>query len=109
MARLGTVTFSGTSGNEYKFNTYSLGTVFKKGLSAVYVITRRCQPMSAGPFRHKRIGLGQTADLRKPMAEPEKSQATALRANCICVYGEKDEAARLRIQQDLANSVERSV
>lgn len=101
MARLGIITFAGKSGNEYKFNAYSLGTAFKKGLSAVYIITRRWQHESKGPFKHRRIRMGQTDDLREPLAEEAKS-LIKLRANCICVHSEKDETARLAIQQDLA-------
>jgi hypothetical protein len=100
MARLGIITFAGKSGIQYKFNAYSLGTAFKKGLSAVYIITRRWQHESKGPFKHKRIRLGQTDDLRQPLAEEEQS-LVKLRANCICVHSEKDQAARLVIQQDL--------
>jgi hypothetical protein len=101
MAKLGVIRFAGKSGTQYRFNAYPLGTAFKKGMGAVYVVTRRRQVEPDGAFTHKQMYLGQTDDLRQPLTGQGASLADR-GANCICVHGEKDEAARLGIQQDLA-------
>lgn len=100
MPRLGTITLPGRSGGQYKFNAYALGTAFKEGLSAVYVLTRRTHRQALGRFRHKPLHVGQTADLRQPLELPAGA-LTASGANCICVHREQDETARAAISLDL--------
>jgi hypothetical protein len=100
MPRLGTLTLPGRSGGQYKFNAYALGTAFKEGLSAVYVLTRRTHRDSVGRFRHKPLLIGQTANLRQPLELDARTMA-ASGANCICVHREQNETARAAIRQDL--------
>jgi hypothetical protein len=100
MNKIGTVKFSGKSGNRYKFNAYSLDTVFKKGFSGVYVVTQRKQGESKSGFVHKRICTGQSDDLHQSLTSDEKP-FSARGANCICVHAEKDKDIRQRIEQDL--------
>ena len=100
MARLGVVSFTGKSGILYKFNVYPLGTAFKKGLCAVYVVTRRKQLKSGATFSHKRIRTSQSEDIRQPLSDKGES-LVARGANCVCVHGEKNRAVRLGIQHDL--------
>ena len=103
MAKLGIVKFAGNSGTRYRFQTYPLGTAFKKGVAAVYVVTRRRQVEPDGAFAHKRICLGQTDDLSRPLPDQGEPLAS-LGANCVCVHGEKSKDARLGIQQDLTRT-----
>ena len=100
MGKLGIVRFTGKSGDQYKFNAYPLQAGFRKGLGAVYVVTQRRQVESSGAFKHRKICMGQTGDLRESLAGEGESLA-ARGGNCVCVHGEKDEAARMQIQQDL--------
>ncbi len=101
MNKLGTIKFSGKSGERYPFVAYSLETVFDKAFSGVYVATRRKEGKSKKGFVHKRICTGQSDDLRQSLASVEPSFSER-GANCICVHAENDQAARQKIEQDLA-------
>ena len=100
MARYGAINIAGKSGAPYKFQVYSLDTVFKRHRPAVYVVTRRRQMPDTGVFRHRRIGIDQTDDLRQLLAQ-NSSFFGVPGANCICVHDETDARARLAIQKDL--------
>jgi len=100
MPSLGTVTLSGKSGVMYKFRAYPVGTVFKKGFAAVYLLTQRTPRQTTGAVRHKPLFLGQSADLRiDDSAATNASQRAA--ANCICVHAEQNGDTRTGIEQDL--------
>lgn len=103
MPSLGTFTLAGKSGKGYKFRAYPLGTVFKKGFAAVYILTQRTSREATGAMRHKPLYLGQSSDLRQLDAGPDKA-ARGAAANCICVHGEKQESERLGIQEDLVET-----
>jgi hypothetical protein len=94
------VTFTGKSGSQYQFRAYPLGTTLQEDTGGVYIFTRR-QAKPGGRFTHRRVLLGQTDDLRQPLAQADGSSMMR-GANYICVHGEKDEATRLGIHQDLA-------
>ncbi|HUT61658.1 MAG TPA: hypothetical protein VNA25_27785 [Phycisphaerae bacterium] len=100
MSKLGTVRFSGKSGARHAFAAYPLETVFARGVSGVYVVTRRKPGKSKKGFVHKGICTGQSDDLRQSLASDERS-FSARGANCICVHTEKDKGARQKIEQDL--------
>ena len=101
MNRLGTVKFSGRSGARYAFAAHPLETVFARGVSGVYVVTRPKQGKSRKGFMHKRICTGQSDDLRQLLTGDERS-FSARDANGICVHAQKDKGARQMIEQDLA-------
>ncbi|MDD4891324.1 MAG: hypothetical protein PHU85_15490 [Phycisphaerae bacterium] len=100
MARFGAVDIEGKSGSAYKFIAYSLDTVFRRHRPAVYVVTRRRQVVDTEAFKHRRIGVDQTGDLRRLLAESSGFHGVP-GANCICVHDELDKDARLAIQKDL--------
>jgi hypothetical protein len=101
MAKLEIVTFTGISGNKYKFNVYQWGTNFKVDYGAVYFVTKRTQS-SDGGYSHTRIYVGQTEDLSIRFDNHHKQDCfDRHNKNCICVYGEQDENNRLLIEQDL--------
>jgi len=100
MSRLGTVKFSGKSGSRYLFEAYPLETVFEKGCSGVYVVTRRRAAGSGTGFVHRRICTGQSDDLRRPVTGHGTSWS-ARGANCICVHVEEDKDIRQQVKQDL--------
>ncbi len=97
------VTFSGKSGEKYRFQVWSLDTKFKP-LPAVYMVTRRAQ--EGGTYNrasHEIIYIGQTANLADPFAT--EAQFTCFHkhgANCICVLPVSDEARRIASEEDLA-------
>jgi hypothetical protein len=100
MSKLGTVSFSGTSGERYAFAAYPLETVFKKGFTGVYVLTQRKEDKSGIGFMHRRICMGQGDGLRHRPAGDDASFSES-GANCICLHTERDKNARQRIEQDL--------
>jgi hypothetical protein len=103
MAKLGTVTFTGVSGNRYEFSAYPWRTSLKKDYGAVYFVTKRNQK-SDGIY-HARIYVGQTDDLSTRFDGHHKQPCFDVHnANCICIYGELDEDSRLAIEQDLIDN-----
>lgn len=100
MIKLGTVKFSGLSGNRYAFTAYPMETVFDAPLSGVYIVTRRSHGKAEGGFAHKRLRMGQSDKLRQLLTRAEQS-LSAKGANCICVHAETDKDASLKIEQDL--------
>ncbi|MFA7682413.1 MAG: hypothetical protein WCX61_05290 [Candidatus Peribacteraceae bacterium] len=100
-AKIGTVTFTGKSGNTYEFGIYLIDTSFKKNYGAVYFITRRYKKTDGG-HSHKEIYVGQTSDLSERFDDHHKWDCFVKNgANCACIYGEGNELVRLRIEQDL--------
>lgn len=102
MPSLGTITMRGKSGKTYEFRAYPIKTVFKEGLSGVFILTRRTYREATRSKRHKPLILGHNANLRK--SNVDTTDPLYSDANCICILAEKDESARLEIHQDLALS-----
>lgn len=101
MAKYGTITFRGTSGNQYEFTAYSWDTGFKENYGAVYFITKRSQK-SDGGYSHMRIYVGQTDDLSTRFDDHHKDSCFRRNnANCKCIFGEQNENNRLAIEKDL--------
>ncbi|NQV36494.1 MAG: GIY-YIG nuclease family protein [Candidatus Marinimicrobia bacterium] len=108
MAKLSTVTFAGESGTEYSFNIHPWGTSFKKDYRAVYFITERTQNQD-GEYFHTLIYVGHTGDLSTRFDNHHKQVCfNKYNKNCVCVYEEKDEDTRLKIEQDLINNYDPS-
>ena len=104
MSKLGTITFTGSSGTEYEFNVYSWGTNFKKDFGAVYFVTKRSKKSDSG-YSHTRIYIGQTEDMSTRFDNHHKQECFGeYDANCICVCGEQDEDKRLEIEKDLIDN-----
>jgi len=101
MPSLGSFTLAGKSGTPYRFRAYPLGTTFKKGFAAVYIVTQRKRSTSAGGMQHKPLLLGQSEDLRQPKGDGDTP--FDINANCICVHAEQDHTARKGIQEDLVS------
>ena len=103
MAKLGTITFKGKSGNEYSFNAYPIDTEFK-AIGTVYFITKRTEKAD-GTGTHTRIYVGQTEDLSERFDNHHKQDCfDRNNANCICIYSESDEDQRLEIEADLIDN-----
>jgi len=100
MSKLGTVRFKGKSGSRYRFDVYPLEAVLDKGLGGVYVVTERKRSKTKPGFCHVRMSAGHSGDLAASLTNGEKA-FSARGANCFCVHLQKDEAARLSVEQDL--------
>ncbi len=100
MITLGTVKFSGQSGEKYLFTAYPLKTIFDTPLNGVFIVTRRGHGKSKTGFAHKRILMGQSEELRQRLNSEEQALC-AKGANCICVHAEADKDASLKVEQDL--------
>lgn len=96
------ITFSGKSGEKYRFQVWSLETRFRP-LAAVYFVTKRARDNSTySRASHESIYIGQTANLADPFAT--QMQFDCFRkhgANCICIYLLEDEQQRVAVENDL--------
>lgn len=101
MAKLSTVEFAGESGNKYTFDVYEWGTSFKKDFAAVYYVTKRTKDANE-KFEHTKIYVGETGDLATRFDSHHKQDCFDENdVNCVCIFGEADETARLAIEADL--------
>lgn len=100
--RIGTLVFSGRSGEEYRFEVWPIETRFKP-MAAVYFVTKRDAP--AGTYNradHEQIYLGHTTDISKPLgSQAQLAWFNASGANCVCVYAVESEERRAAIKKDL--------
>jgi hypothetical protein len=100
--RIGTVVFSGKSGEKYSFEAWPMETRFKP-MAAVYFVTKR----EAGNGTYNRAGhehmfLGHTPDISGPLGtDAQLAWFDKHGANCVCVYAAESEPRRVAIQQDL--------
>jgi len=100
MAKFGTITLTGASGTEYKFNVYPFDTNFRS-IGAVYAVTKRT-PKAEGGANHTRIYIGETGDLSERFDAHHKAGCFQQNgANCICTHRRDDEQTRLEIEADL--------
>jgi hypothetical protein len=103
--RIGTVVFSGKSGETYRFEVWPMETRFKP-MAAVYYVTRREAP--AGTFSrsaHEHLFLGHTPDISAPLGtSAQLAWFNAHGANCVCVYAAETEERRAAIKRDLEDA-----
>jgi hypothetical protein len=96
------ITFTGKSGEKYRFQAWSLDTRFKP-MAAVYCLTRRAQDSST--YRrasHESVYIGQTANLADPFGTDSQFECFRKHgANCICIRVLESEAQRIAAEDDL--------
>lgn len=98
--KLGTITLTGKSGAEYKFNVYPRDTKFKT-LGAVYYVSKRYKKKD-GSYSHKDVYIGQTEDLSQRFtSHNEEDCFNKHNANCISVHTDDNEKSRLKKEEDL--------
>lgn len=103
MAKLGTLTLIGESGQEYQFDVYPIDTSFNS-LGAVYYISKRDRK-SDGKGSHTKIYIGQTGDLSERFDNHHKADCfTSHSANCISILLESNESNRFKIETDLVRA-----
>ena len=100
--RYGSITFTGKSGEKYRFDAWSLETRFK-ALGAVYFVTRRAMENTTyNRASHDNIYIGQTASLADPFDTHSRFGCfTKYGANCVCVHLLENEAQRNAVENDL--------
>lgn len=100
--KYGSITFTGKSGERYRFDAWSLETRFR-ALGAVYFVTKRMQE-NANYNRacHDSIFIAHTPDLAGEYDTYSRSQRFAKHgANCICILLLENEERRVAIANDL--------
>ncbi len=101
--RIGTVVFSGKSGEKYRFEVWPMETRFKP-MAAVYYVTKREAPAGTTFNRagHEHLFLGHTPDISGPLGTTAQlAWFNANGANCVCVYAAETEERRSAIKRDL--------
>lgn len=102
MTLLGTIGFKNDAGCTYDFKIYPMNATFKPDHGCVYIITRR-HDEAKHHHGHHVIFVGETDDMAAEMADhPNKSLFEAENANCCCVHGTQDAAARRQIAEELS-------
>lgn len=100
MASLGKATFTGKTGNLYRFRVFPLNTRFRR-IGGIYLIAYRSHSKQGG-HRHKILYIGNTEDFSQPFEKHGKAQyLMRLGANCICVQSDPSEKSRSGKEQDL--------
>jgi hypothetical protein len=100
--RYGSITFTGKSGEKYRFDAWSIETRFK-ALGAVYFVTKRTQENATyNRAAHDNIYIGQTANLADPFETHSRFACfTKYGANCVCIHVLEDEERRIGVENDL--------
>lgn len=102
MAKVGSVTFTGRSGEQYRFDVWPVETRFK-ALAGVFFVTKRAYENST--YRracHESIFIGQTASLADPLGTGSQLSCFSKHgANCVCILLNENEERRSAIEQDL--------
>ncbi len=105
MAKIGTLTLTGASGNKYQFNVYPFNTEFK-AIPVVYYISKRTQK-AEGSGSHSKIYIGETNDLSERFDGHHKASCFKRNnANSISIHQEANEAKRLKVERDLIDAYE---
>jgi hypothetical protein len=96
------ITFSGKSGEKYRFQAWSLETRFK-AVAAVYFVTKRAfDNTTYNRACHDNIYIGQTANLADPFGTEAQFECFRKHgANCVCIYLLEDEERRIVVEKDL--------
>lgn len=100
MAKIGTITFTGSSGKSYTFNVYPIDQELND-VGGVYCITRRYKN-STGGYTHSVVYVGVTGDLSTRFNDHHKDDCfTKNKANCICIHRDDNEDSRFAKESDL--------
>ncbi len=100
MARLGTLTLRGASGQQYVFDVYDFDTDFG-AFGTVYAITRRAEKEEGG-YSHTTIYIGETGYLSTRFDGHHKEDCFIQHdRNCKCIHSDTDDDSRLAKEADL--------
>jgi hypothetical protein len=100
--KYGSITFTGKSGEKYRFDAWSLETRFR-ALGAVYFVTKRMHENTTYTrASHDSIFIGHTPDLAGQYDTYSRSASFAKHgANCICILLLENEERRVAVANDL--------
>ena len=99
MAKLGTFTIHGISGQAYRFDAFPANTVWTP-LSAIYIMTHRDASLLSNAT-HVCLFIGHLGNLQDLRLPKDKTGEHAI--NCICVLEESSEDKRVEIVGDIAS------
>ncbi len=100
MDKLELVMLRGSSGAVYPFHAHPIHARLKDS-GAVYVLTNR-KTDAAGREYHSIIFIGQTDELEMTISRHRNTPWLREHAgNCVCLYFEKEEARRVKMEMDL--------
>ena len=100
MNRCTRVTFSGSSGADYQFEVYPVGSPFSD-FGAVYMFTNRTEGED-GKGQHAAVYIGESDELGARLAKQDlPKSAERYKFNRVCIYREDDEDLRLAAEVDL--------
>ena len=100
--KITTVTFTGKSGKQYKFDTYTKDTSFRD-VSAVYIFTKRVQKLD-GSYFQKPLYIGESEKLGTRILNHEKwPYVDRLGCTHISIMQISGESARMDAESDLIN------
>ena len=104
MTKIEDFAFYGTSGHQYIFQVYPIGTEFKD-IGGVYIFTRR-EMNSNGNVMHNLLYIGQTNSLPDRITRFHHKWEGIVRngGNCVCVYSELNHPNRNTIENDLIHN-----
>lgn len=98
--KISTAFFEGDSGERYRFEVYQMDTIFKQGISGVYVIARRSKLNES--FDLEPLFIGEMNDLYF-LQGYHRAQNCYLKqgANCKCILIEEKKETRALVVEDL--------
>ena len=99
MAKLGTVSVTGASGQRYEWSVYPSADQFKP-LGAVFLMAKRI-PFAEGEAEYTWVYVGETDDLSRWSDGVPTACIDAQEANSICLLTEDDAARRRAIAADI--------
>lgn len=105
MAKLGTLTLKGASGEEYEFDVYPADTTWRDDVACVYYISKRTKK-SDGTGTHTKIYVGETDDLRERLRNHHKQACFDRNGyNAISIHMDSSSRSRLEIEADLVDAL----
>jgi hypothetical protein len=102
MAKLGTVSVTGASGQRYELSVYPSADQFKP-LGAVFFLSKRI-PFAEGEAEYTWVYVGETADISRWSPGLPTACIDAQEANSICLLMEEDAARRRTVVRDIAKA-----
>ena len=109
VSRIGTLTLTGTSGKDYEFLVYPVGTRFPATFSCVYYLSRRARN-AEGVAMHQGIYLGSTDDFNSCLQDhPAGDSIKQAGCNAVAVFINPHPAQREAVIADLLPALKPSI
>lgn len=106
MAKLGTMTLTGASGEKYGFDVYQSDANWADNIACVYYVSKRTVKPEGGGS-HTAIYIGETEDLKTRLSDHHKQDCLERHGyNCISIHHESSAKARLQTEEDLVKAID---